>query len=350
MFLSALNFQNVRNIAQARIAPADGINWMYGLNGAGKTSVLEAIYLLARGQSFRTGQLTAVISDRAEYVRIFARTQDPAARLGVERAGNEWRGRIDGDRASRISEFARRMPLVLIDPENHLLLEGGPALRRSFIDWGLFHVEQSYLAQWRDYSRLLRQRNAALRHRVSEAVLDAIERPMSKTAEVVERQRKAYCLLLAENLPILERELDFRLPGLRVEYRPSAENAEGYLEIWRQARLRDREQGFTREGPQRGDLIVRSEHGKVAERFSRGQMKLGALLLKLAQAACGPEASAPVLLIDDPVSELDSDHLERLLGWLVDQPLQSWLTSVEAPPRVKAALFHVEQGKIQPVV
>jgi len=350
MYLSSLVLSNVRNIDSARVEPVPGINWLYGDNGAGKTSVLEAIHLLGRGQSFRTNRMAAVIADNSRQLRIFAHTQDPEHRLGVERSAGAWLGRIDGQPAMKVSAFARCLPLVLIDPENHQLVEGGPALRRSFLDWGLFHVEQSYLGHWRRYSRLLRQRNAALRDHAHDAVLDSIEPLMAQAALEVESRRVSYTHRVMEALRRLEPELEFRLPELQVAYRPVAADEAGYLETWRDSRQRDREQGFTRDGPQRGDLVIRAGDKAVANRFSRGQMKLAALMLKLAQAEVREQGGGPVLLIDDPVSELDGDHLDRLLSWLEQQPLQCWITAVEPGPRDRVALFHVEQGRIGAVV
>lgn len=350
MHLSSVYLHNIRNVESARLAPGPGINWLYGANGAGKTSVLEAIHMLGRGQSFRTARASSLIGEGCQSLQVFVHARNPEHRLGIERNATEWRGRVDGQAATKMSEFARRLPLVLIDPENHQLVEGAPARRRSFLDWGLFHVEQSYLEQWRRYARLLRQRNAALRDRAPDAVLDAVEQPMARAALAVENSRRQYTARVSGALRALEVALEFRVPVLELTYRPLADSESGYVEQWRAGRGRDREQGFTRDGPQRSDLAIRSAGRSVANRFSRGQMKLAALLLKLAQAAVGREVSDPLLLIDDPVSELDADHLNRLLEWLQAQPLQCWITAVDPAPQAQTSLFHVEQGKIRAVV
>jgi len=250
-----------------------------------------------------------------------------------------------------MSEFALALPLVLVDPENHLLVEGGPALRRSFLDWGMFHVEPSYLADWQRYRRLLRQRNAAVRDRADPALLAALESPMAESAARVESHRLRYVERLQHHLAELESQLAFELPVLELAYRASAFEAEEYSRLWFEHRARDLEQGFTREGPHRGDLAIRADHRRAAPRLSRGQMKLSALLLKLAQMRLASDgASDPVLLLDDPVSELDAQHLERLLTWITDQRHQSWITAVERPQSLEARMFHVEQGKIRAMV
>jgi len=348
--IDSLNIGNFRNIEQACVESGRGINWLFGSNGAGKTSVLEAISVLARGRSFRSGSIAGLIRDEAESLRVRAHTHDPEHQVAVERRPGDWIGRIDRTPCQRMSEFARALPLVLIEPETHQLVEGPPALRRSFLDWGLFHVEQRYLDDWKRYSRLLRQRNAALRGGAMEGVLDSLESAMAAAAVSLDRYRHAYTANLAMSLAEVERELEFRLPRLALRYAGGAEDENGWLALWRENRARDREAGFTRDGPHRSDLKLRMNQRAVAPRLSRGQMKLAAVLLKLAQLALGRGATSPVLLLDDPVSELDADHLERLLAWLEGQPIQVWLTAVEAPPSRPDALFHVEQGKIERMV
>lgn len=351
MRLESLQIRSFRNLAAVELRPGPGVNWLYGVNGAGKTSVLEAIHVLGRGRSFRTGNLAALLRDGDPGFRVVAETAEPSHRLGLERTGSDWTGRIDRQPCRRMSEFAQAMPLVLVDPENHLLVEGGPSHRRSFIDWGLFHVEHSYLADWQGYRRLLGQRNAALRRADDDAVLDALERPMAEVAGAVEGARARYVERLQRHVAALEAELRFEIPALSLGYRPGAVDSGGYAEAWEANRRRDREHGFTREGPHRAELTIRSGERRAAPRLSRGQMKLAALVLKLAQMRLGGEQSVPpLLLLDDPVSELDAHHLERLIAWINTQHHQSWITAVEPPECCDARLFHVEQGKIRSVV
>ena len=351
MHITELLVENFRNLDRAELKPGVRVNWLAGPNGAGKTSILEAIHALARGRSFRASTVGPMVRDGARAFRVFARTRDPDHRVGVERGASDWNGRIDGETCKRMSAFARCIPLVLIDPENHALVEGSPSLRRSFLDWGLFHVEQSYLEDWRRYSRLLRQRNAALRGGAADPMLDALDSPMAEAAERLDGSRNRYVERLSAEVRLLEDELRFELPSLELDYRQSCDSADGYRKQWRIARNRDREQGFTREGPQRAELAIRAGERMAAPRLSRGQMKLAALLLKLAQMRLGSrEADKALLLLDDPVSELDETHLRRLFDWVADQPNQTWITAVETIPLATATMFHVEQGKIRAVV
>ncbi|MFO7764141.1 MAG: DNA replication/repair protein RecF [Wenzhouxiangellaceae bacterium] len=351
MLLTSLQIENFRNLESVSLEPAPGLNWLCGENGAGKTSVLEAIHVLGRGRSFRAKGMGPLIRDGSPELRIVAQVEEPEGRLGVERSASGWRGRINRQACVRMSEFARMLPLVLVDPENHELVEGSPAVRRSFLDWGLFHVEHTYLTDWKRYNRLLRQRNAALRSRAGDEMLDALESPMALAAAAVEMLRAQYVRALQQELSQLQTELMFHVEHISVNYRPSASGVDAYRAKWRDTRARDLEQGFTRDGPQRGELLIRAGNRAAAPRLSRGQMKLVALMLKLAQMGLARSADCePVLLLDDPVSELDRYHLDALLSWLARQPNQAWITAVEKPAETRAAVFHVERGKIHAVV
>ncbi len=351
MSLATLHVKNVRNLADLRLESVPGINWLYGENGAGKTSVLEGLHILARGRSFRSGTVGSVVRDGHDHLQVVAERHAPETILGVERSRSGWRGRIDGEDCARVSEFARRLPLVVIEPGSHQLVAGGPNVRRSFLDWALFHVEHDYLGRWRRYARLLRQRNAALKQGAKTSVLDAVEPAMAEAADWLDHARAEHVNRLAVAASRLQEATGLRLPQLELRYRAALGDAGHHAEALRAVRSRDREQGFTSVGPHRADLVIRSEGRLAAPRLSRGQEKLAAFLLKLAELSTLPDRPfRPTLLLDDPVSELDADHLERVLGWLRERPEQAWITAVEPPPQSPDALFHVEQGGIRRMV
>ncbi len=350
MSLERLSIRGVRNLEDAKLFPAAGINWFSGPNGAGKTSVIEAIYLLARGRSFRSARIASLIHYQDRALTVAARTRGGHV-LGVERDAEGWRGRIDGRDCQRISEFAALLPMVLIEPGSHALIDGGPDRRRQFLDWQLFHVEHDYLKTWQRYARLLRQRNAALKAGASDAVLSALEPGFVDSAQQISQARSALLERLSERVLRLQAELGFRIPGpLELRYRPGFPENEDFVALLEAQRQRDRELGYARHGPHRAELVL-SVAGEPAVQMSRGQQKLLAVLLLLAQLRLltDQQSGSPLLLLDDPVSELDQDHLERLLAWVSKEPVQSWVTATTPAP-LPARMFHVEQGRIQPVV
>ena len=356
MGVEHLSIRGFRNLVSVDIEPGPGINWLAGDNGAGKTSVLEALYVLARGRSFRSAQIGAVIGHNAESLMVVAhahpQADGPSVVLGVERDALGWRGRIAGEDSHKVSDFARQLPIVLIEPDSHRLVSDGPQGRRQYLDWLLFHVEPAYLAQWQRYQRLLKQRNAALKTGGAGAVLDALDAPLIEAGAALNALRAQQALVLEREVLALNETLGLRLPGeINIRYRAGHNGEKTLAEAMADGRDSDLESGFTRAGPHRADLVLRVAGFPAAQESSRGQQKLLSTLLLLAQwrQFIAHGQSAPILLLDDPVSELDQGHLGQLLSWLRDQPHQVWITATEAgPDGIKT--FHVEQGQIQSVV
>lgn len=347
-----MTIRSVRNLESVRIEPGPGVNWFRGDNGAGKTSILEAIHVLARGRSFRSANLSGVIAHESESLAVHCKRADSDDVLGVERRRDGWRGRLNGSDCQRISEFAARLPLVLIEPDSHRLVDGGPSRRRQFLDWLLFHVEPDYLATWQRFARILRQRNAALKHNAGDEMLDALEPQFAQAAESINALRARQVAGLGEQVDSLAVELGFRLPGrVNLAYRPGHPGGKTLPEALAEARPRDRERGFTRNGPHRAELVLTCAGHPAAVELSRGQQKILAVLLQLAHLhrIDRDQALRPLLLLDDPVSELDRGHLDVLLDWLEHAGIQSWVTATDSG-RSSMRVFHVEQGVVQPVV
>ncbi|QOC22605.1 DNA replication/repair protein RecF [Wenzhouxiangella sp. AB-CW3] len=351
MSIEWLSLRGLRNLAPVELLPTPGLNWLQGPNGAGKTSVLEGIFLLARGRSFRTANISGLIQHGAEAVSVVARRRD-GCRLGIERQVRQWRGRIDGRDCQKVSEFAARLPLVLVEPDSHRLVDGAPRQRRQYLDWLLFHVEHGYLLAWQRFARVLRQRNAALKAGGDDAVLDALEPEFLSTAAELNRLRRRQADAVAGEVETLVQTLGFALPGrLDFRYRPGHPADSSLERIVAKRRNRDRERGFSQHGPHRADLVIHCDGHPAATELSRGQQKLLAMSMQLAGLRLLAEKAdwPPMLLLDDPVSELDARHLARLLDWLEQAELQSWVTAT-AGGRDTATMFHVEQGRIRPVV
>ncbi|MDP9115560.1 MAG: AAA family ATPase, partial [Acidobacteriota bacterium] len=143
--MSRLQVTDFRCLQSAQIELDRRFTLISGPNASGKTSLLEAIYVLGRGRSFRTRRLDHLIRNGAERFVVFGEvdTINRCIPLGVEGSRSGIRARIDGDTPSSLAELALQLPVQIIDPEVHHLIEEGPARRRRFLDWGMFHVERS---------------------------------------------------------------------------------------------------------------------------------------------------------------------------------------------------------------
>ena len=202
-------------------------------------------------------------------------------RLGIRYERGSLDVRIDGERGARATELARCLPVEVIDPASHRLIDGGPGERRRFIDWALFHVEHSYVAVWRDFRRVLVQRNEALRRGVSDAELTVWDTAMVQAADRLNAIRAGFVERWSQHVAqISQRLLDTEVA---LEYRPGIGRHATLAEALEAGRSRERERGLTLAGPHRSDLSVRFGDGSAREFASRGQQKLLAATFVLAR-------------------------------------------------------------------
>jgi len=303
-----------------------------GPNASGKTSLLEAMYVLGRGRSFRTRRLEHLIRSGSERMVIFGEIDIGERRvgLGIEGRAGGIRAKLAGERASSLGELASVFPVQIIDPEIHRLIEEGPGRRRRFMDWGVFHVEPQFVRHWQSYHQALKQRNAALRGRQPQRVVCAWDADLARYGEFLGEARGRYVEQLTGHAQTLSRGL----LGLNLDLRYRAGWARNMRlhEALELSWPHDQELGSTQVGPQRADLAIRLEGFPVKDRISRGQQKLLAAVLLIAQLKLFPEDSPiqPTLLLDDPAAELDDERLTGLIHEVRAQPVQLVVTTLHA--------------------
>lgn len=359
MQLTRLDIRRLRCLEQVEFHPAPGLNLITGGNGAGKTSLIEAVHLLGYGRSFRGAVRDGLIRRGQPRLRVVAELRDAEARphrLGLERGVRDWQARIDGEPVTHLSELYRALAVVCFEPGSHELVSGGSELRRRYLDWGLFHVEPDFLVHWRRYQRALRQRNILLKSgQPDPSSFSAWEHELSESGERLTRQRETYLIGLADRLAAAGARF---IPGLgrlvlRFE-RGWPVGAASLAEALDASRPRDLALGHTTVGPHRADWTPGFEQLPDPELFSRGQQKLVALACVLAQAEgfAGERGQWPILVLDDLASELDRERMGAVLERLSEVPAQILLTGTEAPAALGAwtgpsARFHVEQGEVR---
>jgi DNA replication and repair protein RecF len=355
MALKHLRVDAVRCLSEVAVDLDPTRNYLFGPNGAGKTSCLEAIYMLGRGRSFRLRQTARLVQHGRDRLHVFGICEHGGRehRLGVEFADGRLEARIDGAPALSQAEMLRLLPVHVIDPRLHQLIEAGPSERRRYIDSGVFHVEQSFLGHWRHYRRALGQRNAALKMGVPESELRLWTEPLVDAAQAVHAARARY----VEALGALAADLGSALVGtpVRLEYRPGWRRGIDFAEALEESRGRDRSLGFTQNGPHRADLRLEFDSGGIRETASRGQQKLVAAALVVAQVKLFESRTgrASTVLVDDASAELDEAAQERLRAALAELRSQLILTGLSLDalkPDPGFPVFHVEQGRVEAVL
>lgn len=351
MALCSLEVHNVRNISFAHLHLSSQFNIFTGENGAGKTSLLEAVYLLAQGRTFRGSEPLHVVR-RGESSCLIAAKLRTGSTLRVEYQRSGFAVRLDGQPLTSRAELAALLPVLFLGPDTYRLLSEGPDQRRKLMDWGLFHVEPRFLSTWRKYQRTLKQRNAALRRGHPVETWDST---LVEAAEQLDSHRRRY---IDELLHYVHQTLDLlNIGALTYEYSPGWRRDHPLADVLKAGLTHDKECGYTRYGPHRADLQIKLDAKHAKDVISRGQQKLLVSGLLLAQASHMHSATNKrcTLLIDDLGSELDVAHRNKLLRLLESMGMQVLFTVLEPWDWVinsqqhQARLFHVEHGEITPI-
>ena len=307
-----------------------------GPNASGKTSLLEAIYVLGRGRSFRTRLAEPLIRRGAEQFVVFGEAiqGQVATPIGVEARrtlhGAGIRAKIGGLPVRSVADLSANLPVQIIDPEVHQLIEAGPSRRRRYLDWGVFHVEPGFIHHWQRYQRALQQRNAALKAQQSAAVIDAWDHELIPHGSAITAARSRYVELLQGVAKVQCARLFGR--NLTLHYRAGWPQGQSFEDALRRSRSVELDRGSTQVGPHRGELTIRIDGLTARDHVSRGQQKLLAAAMLIAQIQLFPmdAPSRPLLMLDDPAAELDDHGLAALIQAVSDQDCQLIITTLHA--------------------
>lgn len=353
MQIVELRADNFRRFAQAQLRFSQRSICFVGDNAAGKTSLLEMLYLLGRGRSFRASTPAELSGPAGRSWTVFGRGlggADISHSIGVQWSDSATQLRCDGETVNSLT-LLRQLPIQVLEPGMHRILQEGPTYRRSFLDWGVFHVEPSFLEVWRRYRRALRQRNEVLRRQGNDMALAVWEPEIAESGETLQQQRLKHLDALR---PRIEKRLSEWLPGVpwQIDLHAGWSAGVSLQQSLKTSRDRDRRLGTTASGPHRAELRIRLDTHGVRSRVSRGQQKLllASLLLAQSEEIYAGTGIAPVLLVDDFSAELAQGFQEWLLAALQSYVGQTFLTSFGDSAVLRTAslqMFHVEHGQVQ---
>lgn len=360
MALSRLIINHFRNLTAVDLELSCGFNFLVGENGSGKTSLLEAIFYLGHGRSFKSHISNRIIHYDQDKFVLFGNIEEAKHQwsVGIQKTRQgDTTLKINGEDGKKISDLAHLLPMQIITPEGLTLLNGGPSYRRAFLDWGLFHQYTEFYSLWANLKRLLKQRNAALQQVRHYAELKSWDIELVKIAHRVSELRANYAEALR---PEIEKTCQFFLPELEisVSFHQGWEKESDYGEILAQGFERDRNIGYTMVGPQKADFRFKANGLPVEDVLSRGQLKLLMCALRLAQGEylIAQKERQCLFLVDDFASELDPTKRELLAHRLRQSGSQVFVTAItkdqlqqmQWQEQDKDRLFQVQNGNIQP--
>lgn len=356
MPIRQIKLSGVRNLQPLDIQLDDGVNFFYGTNGSGKTSLLEAITLMATGKSFRTSHTKHILAQDAERIDMLFSIEDSSLgncqleTMRLKTGDNLIK--LNGSVLTAQSEAAHWLPVQVMDPTTFKLLSGSPDERRQFIDWGLFHVEQEFMETWKVFKKQLKQRNAALKQKEGQWI-DVWSQGFIESALAIDTFRKDY---LKQFKPEFDKILNALDANIKVDlaYYPGWDKEQELAQVLDKQLERDLHIGFTQSGPHRAELRIKVDKQPAAEMLSRGQQKIVVAALKIAQGAMFQRLTnrRTIYLIDDLASELDAAHRFTLCTLLEDLKCQVFITSIDKAQLLdswtfsKGKIFQLQQGII----
>ncbi|MBB1363179.1 MULTISPECIES: DNA replication/repair protein RecF [unclassified Shewanella] len=356
MSLSRITIGSFRNITSASLQPGDGLNLIYGQNGSGKTSILEAIYFLGMGRSFRSHLSQRVINHDDDKLTLFAHLidADRDCKIGLRRhRSGEIEVKIDGEKVKRLSTLAETLPIQVITPESFSLLFEGPKARRQFIDWGAFHSDPHFYQAWVNTRKVLKQRNQLLRNHSPYNQIQFWDKELVRYAEQVTDIRNQYVdslnVLLKGIIGVFLPQID-----IKVSFTRGWDSKTDFAQLLENQYSRDLAAGNTGSGPHKADLRLRVGNLPAQDALSRGQLKLLVCALRIAQGKLLKQQldKNSIYLVDDLPSELDAQHRQLLLQQLTETGAQIFVTAIEPQAIVDSLssppnrMFHVEQGLV----
>lgn len=360
MWVSQLQLTNFRNYARLQLQPDAGLCVLTGDNAAGKTNVLEAVFLCALGRSHRTSRDAELIreSEQAGAVALTLHTRGGTRNISCKlMAGERKRVLIDGAALSRSGELLGCLNVVMFAPEDLMLVKGGPGERRRFLDMEISQLRPAYYYTLQQYNVALKQRNALLKAEAETALLEPWDEQLSRLGAAITAERAQFLSELGGIASRLHVQLSGGRETLLLAYQPNLPDVEpDRLSAAMRERLfdaleRDRFRGSTSVGPHRDDIAMALDGSDVRVYGSQGQQRTVVLSLKLSELQIMRQlrGESPVLLLDDVFSELDRRRQRMLLDAV--QGCQTFLTcthleELSAAGALQMQVYSVSAGNV----
>ncbi len=374
--IKQLKITHVRNLHHVHLTLGD-CNVFVGDNGSGKTSLLEAVFLLSRGKTFRHHEPKRYVCHHQKSCTVWAKTEDDI--LAVKKTLDDKNLsstilRLNEQTVATQSLLSYAVPALLIDPSGMTVLEEGSHARRQMLDWLAFHVKPNFYDEWLSHQRLLKQRNLLLKSPNIHSRIEELRAWDVQLAHHAQRlhgyRQEVFMLWQVRFLEMLHALLPNYCAYIYLSYQAGFDDKEGLLSVLTSRLGADIELGYTRVGAHRADVMVmlRQPHGarqiksQAADVLSRGEKKLLIIALKLAQlqVMCEHHRTKPVVLMDDIDAELDEQAMKMLLEVLLSLPCQLMITSLQDSTADKIAQriksisptkdikkFHVKHGEVR---
>ncbi len=360
MWIKKVTIHGCRSLEPVSLEFSPDLNTIIGPNASGKTSLLEALNILSKGRSFRTSHINEVIAQKEDRILVSAQiidssSPDDVSKLGIEKTSKKTKIRINKQDVYTQAELSAYLPLTVIHPNSIELITGSPANRRSYLDWIAFYIYPDFLPKWKKYQHILRQRNICLKSPKHAYGLDKWTEELVDLQPALIDYRKKVVDLLQPIINVIASEL---LVGLNITLdlktgfpKDLILDRESLIKYYAEKKEYELKVKRTTAGSHRADFSLLINNTPAVESASRGQLKLLAICLLLAQSnsISSINSEKGILLIDDLAAELDSQNKTLLLKYLSKIKKQLIITSTHPIEieDIESKVFHVKHGTIK---
>ena len=351
MFISNLKIHNFRNLITKEFSFNHLINVFYGNNGIGKTSILEAIYYLSSGKSFRKGSYKSLLNfektDFSVYLECLINDNKYSFSINKNKNGN-WKAKKNSCSIFKQSEITNYLPVVSIDPDVYSLVDASPVYRRNFLDWLVFHVKHDYLLLWKKTYKCIKQLNYLYKNKATNDEIVVWENAFIKFSEELNSIRLDFFQQIKPIVIDLSSFMQQEILNLSIVFKqgwPDNISLRNQLKLDRKKNIL---YGQLQHGPHKMDIKINTGHLQASQTLSRGQKKTLSITFYMAYIELLLMNSVkPILCLDDFDAELDSDKLNKAAKFFINSGAQIFVTSVNAKHIAavfpKAEMFHVKQ-------
>jgi len=341
MSLSELQVHHLRNITQANLIFHPFFNIIYGPNGSGKTSLLEAIYLLSAGYSFKTRETLPLVQYSFSHLTVFARTFNDESISLRKTIGGPTCVKLNAQFCQNSSVLAKFLPSLVFYQDIFQIIDAGPSVRRSLLDWGVFHVKHEYHSLWSDYRQVLKQRNTLLRKKANKNEVIPWDRQLVSLAKGLDQLRKAYFETWEQVFQHYLSQLSNIQCSITYYRGWRTRHGEELEDVLEEQYFSDCQRQYTQSGAHQADIRIETTNATAKQGLSRGQQKMILIALKLAQGYLLEKEC--IYLFDDLSSELDEEHINRLLNCLKTIKGQKIITVLD--PKILSCYFDNDEVK-----
>lgn len=353
MRLTELKIHSLRNIQTAQLILNPRFNLVVGPNGSGKTSILEALYLLSCGHSFRSREISPIVTHGQSLFTVFARGEQEQSISIQKSAAEPTQIKLNNQFCNTTSQLAYALPCLIFYADIFQIMDAGASERRSVLDWGLFHVKHNYLAIWKDYKKVLKQRNALLKTPAPYSQFIPWDKQLSNLAEELDSLRREYFTQWEKAFAKVLQELTDITCEISYYKGWDKKNTGKSLEqILAECFDSDKHKQYTQHGAHQADIVFATQEMKAKQVLSRGQQKIILLALKLAQGDLLEKEC--LYLIDDLAAELDELHQKKLLNYLAGKKGQFVITNTSTIDpglfvnETELSVHHIAGGVVDP--